>query len=79
MKPEERESIRKLQDSIREQRTRVGMPAESTVESFELLEAMRKKPPIQKIVAFVRSSLQQKTSGNHSGILIPPKPPHGKR
>ncbi len=73
MKPKERESIQKLQASIREQRTRTGMPAESTIESFELLEAMRKKPPIEKIISYVRSSLQEKTSSNSSGILIPPQ------
>jgi hypothetical protein len=79
MKPKERESIKKLQESIREQRTRAGMPAESTIESFELLEAIRKKPPIQKIVSYVRSSLQQKTSTNSSGILVPPKAPPSKQ
>lgn len=79
MKPKERESILKLQESIRKQRTSVGLPAESTIESFELLDAMRKRPPIQKIVTYVRSSLQQKTSQNLSGILIQPKAPNGKR
>ena len=79
MKPKERDSILKLQESIREQRTRAGMPAESTIESFELLEAIRKKPPIQKIVSYVRASLQQKTLSNSSGILIPHQPPPEKR
>lgn len=79
MKPKERESIQKLQESIREQRVRVGLPPESTIESIELLEKMRKKPPIQKIVTYVRSSLQQKNSQNTSGILIPSKTPSGKR
>ncbi len=79
MKPKERDSILKLQESIRQQRTRAGMPAESTIESFELLEAMRKKPPIQKIVSYVRSSLQQKSLSNSSGILIsPPTTPEKK-
>ena len=60
MKSEDRESIRRLKESISDQRERAGLPAQSPIPSIELLDTLRKQPPMQKILAFVRASLHQK-------------------
>jgi actin-like ATPase involved in cell morphogenesis len=54
----ERDSIQKMQVAIRETRNRMGLPEEGTLRQEQLLEALRKKPPIQKIVGYVKKSLE---------------------
>jgi hypothetical protein len=36
----------------------MGLPEEGTLRQEQLLEALRKKPPIQKIVGYVKKSLE---------------------
>lgn len=53
----ERESILRMQAAIRATRDRMGLPKEGSLRQGEILDALRKKPPIQKIVGFVKKSL----------------------
>ena len=58
MSAPEREALLKMQAAIRKSRDRMGLPEEGTLRQEQLLEALRKKPPIQKIVGYVKKSLE---------------------
>jgi hypothetical protein len=52
-------SIDRLKQAIRQKRAELNLPAEGPIKTGELLEAMKKDPPIEDIVGFVRQSLSE--------------------
>jgi hypothetical protein len=56
---ENRESILKLQESIRQKRTEMGLPKEGPLPMETLLDTIKKNPPIKKLTQFVKDSLAE--------------------
>ena len=59
MPEKQRASIQRLQETIRAKRKEVGLPKNGPVPPRRLLEALKKDPPIDKLVDFVRHSLAE--------------------
>jgi hypothetical protein len=74
MPQENRENIKRLQEAIRKQRVDRGLPAEGTLRPDNLLDTLKRDPPIEKIVAFVRESLERKPAKSkpNSQTILPP-------
>jgi hypothetical protein len=52
-------SIDRLKKAIRQKRAELNLPIEGPIRTGELLEAMKKDPPVEEIVGFVRKSLSE--------------------
>lgn len=53
----QRKSLEILKETIRRKRSSMGLPEEGPVRSETLLEAFRKKPPIEELVRYVHEQL----------------------
>ena len=53
----QRDSVLKMQAAIRQTRSDLGLPKEGPLRQQELLDALKQRPPIDKIVGFVKKSL----------------------
>ena len=56
-------TVDRLKQAIRQKRAELNLPIEGPIKTGELLEAMRKDPPVEEIVGFVRQSLSEDVPG----------------
>jgi len=65
MPDKNRKSLELLKDTIRNKRASMGLPAEGQLDTAKLLEVLRKNPPVDKLVGYVRQSIENDRSEAH--------------
>lgn len=73
-------TIDRLKQAIRQKRAELNLPVEGPIKTGELLEAMKKDPPVEEIVGFVRQSLSEDTPSLDKDLdTKPPYRPFDRR